>query len=957
MSILGRYVAFDVETTGIDPQTNEIIELAAVRVENGTIADEFHTLVSPRRKPGPHIERITGISASELHGQPRINEALPQFFDFVDDHPLIAHNAPFDVGFLAASGGGRTIPTAYDSLELARIALPRLRNHKLETLLNAFAITPDERHRASADTRALVQVVDALVETLAAQPFSRLEALLELAENARPVAPGMGSVAEILGEIVEVAARRGLVGSKPPPVRHEYLVALPNLLGEFSEARLEPEPARQEVDPDAVERLLSTEGPVAAAMEHFEVRSSQIEMARAVTQALNDGEILVCEAGTGTGKSVAYLIPAILWALANGRRIIVSTNTKNLQEQLFYKDLPLLARALALPMRVVLLKGRGNYLCLNRWRAGAVPGLQVTTDRERGHALPIATWLFETSSGDITENVAFQPTGSGRSLWAKLSTEGQPCTPTACRCYHDCFLTRVRRAAQQAHVVVVNHSLLFSDLVAENAILGEYQDLVIDEAHNLERVASQYLGMELSWWSVRDLASRIHAKEGTESGLLARIREELPKSRLRRDAAERLLVQASRTTDAVAAMVGAGQALFEKLGKTLKGPATPSRFPYKQRYKAEDDVFGESRGEVEALLGGLEHLNEELTTLADWLREAEQGAVSSCDEFVADLDNRSGDVEALAETVTGLTTADDEEFVYWYEVPPDGSTADVSLYAAPLHVGSRLREVFFPALRSVVMTSATLAVAGKFTYFLDRIGLTDQIGERVRTLAVGSPFDYDKQALVAVPAWFPNPKSPLFQEAVVELVRSTILRVRRGTLVLFTSYKMLNDTYRAVRDDLSANEILLLGQGLDGSRSSISDIFRAERESVLFGTESFWQGVDMPGEALELLIIVKLPFSVPTEPLLIAQSEELKKNGKDPFLHLTVPEAAIRFRQGFGRLIRTQTDRGAVLILDTRVVTERFGRAFTLSLPTACRAFGSLEELLDALESWFTTTG
>jgi ATP-dependent DNA helicase DinG len=331
--------------------------------------------------------------------------------------------------------------------------------------------------------------------------------------------------------------------------------------------------------------------------------------------------------------------------------------------------------------------------------------------------------------------------------------------------------------------------------------------------------------------------------------------------------------------------------------------------------------------------------------------------VSSCDEFVADLDNRSGDVEALAETVTRLTTADDEEFVYWYEVPPDGSTADVSLYAAPLHVGSRLREVFFPALRSVVTTSATLAVAGKFTYFLDRIGLTGRIGERVRTLAVGSPFDYDKQALVAVPAWFPNPKSPLFQEAVVGLVRSTILRVRRGTLVLFTSYKMLNDTYRAVRDDLSANEILLLGQGLDGSRSSISDIFRAERESVLFGTESFWQGVDMPGEALELLIIVKLPFSVPTEPLLIAQSEELKKNGKDPFLHLTVPEAAIRFRQGFGRLIRTQTDRGAVLILDTRVVTERFGRAFTLSLPTACRAFASLEELLDALESWFTTTG
>lgn len=955
MAILDHYVAFDLETTGIDPQTHEIIELAAVRVRTGQIADEFHSLVSPRKEPGPHIERITGISAAQLRGQPRIGETLPGFLAFIDDLPLIAHNAQFDVGFLKAAGVGR-MPTVYDSLELARIALPRLRNHKLETLLNAFAVTPDERHRAGADTRALVEVIDALVDTLAARPFASLESLLALAEQARPPGPPMGSIAELLGEIMEIAAKRGLAVSTPPLLRPDSLVALPNLLGDFSEVRLQPESPPRTVDEAEVERIVGQDGPLATAMDRFEVRPSQIEMARAVTQALNDGEILVCEAGTGTGKSVAYLVPAILWAVANGRRIVVSTNTKNLQEQLFYKDLPLLARTLQVPFRAVLLKGRSNYLCLNRWRAGTVPGLNVTSERERGHALPIATWMSETTSGDISENVAFQPAGPGRSLWAKLSAEGQPCTPTACRWFNECFLTRVRRAAQGAHVVVVNHSLLFSDLVAENAILGEYEDLVIDEAHNLERVATQYLGAELSWWSVRDLVSRIHVKEANESGLLARIREELPKSRLKRDAVKTLLLQVSKAADAVEQVASSGQAFFDKLGTTLKGPAAPSRFAHKERYKPEDDAFAGAREEIGALLDAFKSLNEELTELADWLRETAEGAVASREEWVTELDSRSSDVEALEQTITDLTAAEDDELVYWYEIPPDGSAAEVKLYAAPLHVGKRLEQVFFPALRSVVMTSATLAVAGKFMYFLDRAGLAGAVAERVRTLAVGSPFDYDRQALVAVPGWFPNPKSPHFQEAVSDLVRDAILRVRRGTLVLFTSYRALNDTYRSVRDDLTGNGILLLGQGLDGSRTNISDIFRAERQSVLFGTESFWQGVDMAGETLELLVIVKLPFSVPTEPLVIAQSEELKKAGKDPFLHLTVPEAAIRFRQGFGRLIRTQTDRGAVLILDTRVITERFGRAFTRSLPTGCRVFPSREELLDALEAWFQTS-
>ena len=956
MGILDHYVAFDLATTGIDAERAEIIRITATRIESGEPTDEFATFVQPESDIAPTIESMTGILAQDVADAPRLSAALADFMAFAGELPLMAHNAPFHVGFLEAGNATLAAGAVYDTLELSRIALPRLRDHKLPTIIAAYGLTA-----AATQSRSVADVVECLCGTLGARTLGRLQELSALAVDAPPAdSDAIGPVVGVLRAVIERKARDGLTQAGAPHVDPASLLSLPNVIGGRGGAlgtdRLDPEPVVQAIEPVAVEHVLGPDGQLSRELPNYEVRDTQIDMGRAVTQALNDNELLVCEAGTGTGKSLAYLIPAILWAVRNGRRLVVSTNTKTLQEQLFYKDLPLLERTLGVEFRAALLKGRGNYLCLNRWRSGATPGASVTSERERGVALPVATWLDETTSGDISENTGFSTTGGpGRSLWSRLSAEGQPCSPNACPYYNECYLIKVRRAAQQAHVVVINHSLLFSDLAADHAVLGEFSDLIIDEAHNLERVATDYLGSALSWWEVRDLLSRLYHREAGESGLLARVNREIPNSAIPSDRAKTFQVQTARATDAVGAVTKAAQAFFARLNDTLPRPDKMDRFAHKERFTSENLPFDDALDERDGLCAAVEALGAEVSTLTEWLRELDAGQLPSRDEFVADLDNRLAELAALVTLIVDITEAERQDFVYWYEIPPDEGAHSVRLYAAPLNVGEQLRERFFPDLRSCVMTSATLAVAGKFKYFLDRMGLTDTLAERVRTLAVGSPFDFDKQVRVAVPAWLPSPKQRGFQPAVTDLVRDIILRTRRGTLVLFTSYRQLNDTYRALRDEITSHGILLLAQGQGGSRSNIAETFRNDRGSVLFGTESFWQGVDVPGDALEQLVIVRLPFGVPSEPLVVAQGEQLRAEGRDPFLHMTVPEAAIRFRQGFGRLIRSQSDHGAVLILDTRVVTERFGRAFLGSLPTGHRAYDTKNAMLDDLVEWFET--
>ena len=675
----------------------------------------------------------------------------------------------------------------------------------------------------------------------------------------------------------------------------------------------------------------------------YEHRPQQVEMARAVCRAFNRGEILLVEAGTGTGKSLAYLVPAVLWGVVNRDRTVVSTHTKNLQDQLFLKDLPFLQKALGVPFKAALVKGRGNYLCRRRWERLFRDGLSGLSRFERNMLVYLVLWAEETETGDVEEHTGFPSKGGG--LWGKVCSEAGSCLGNRCPFYDVCFLMRVRREALASHVVVVNHSLVFSDLAAEHRVLGEYRNIVFDEAHTLERAVAQHLGRELSPWRLRSAVSKLYERGEAESGILAVLGAYVKASDIPGRTA--ILGKIEDLVDRCQEVEEAGEAFFGKLARRI-----PNSGPYGAKVRIRDREFFRSvRQPLEDLLGGLEALAEGLGTLGEWFAEAE-GELPNAEELTAELGGAGEAVGELAEDLRFLTDVSQEDFVYWAELPPGEDRTDVRLCAAPLDVAPFLEE-FYGKMRTVLLTSATLAVGGDFGYIRERLGLDGSQAGRVRTLRVGSPFNYETQVLVCVPTFLPSPKEDGFEMAVEEVLRTLTLEVRRGTLALFTSHRMLQGVHRSLRDHLGREGMLLLGQGLDGPRSHLARMFREEVGSVLLGTDSFWEGVDVPGEALEVLVIVRLPFAVPTEPLVEARCERLLEEGRNPFWEYSLPEAVIKFRQGFGRLIRHRKDRGVVVLLDGRAIRARYGRAFLDSLPVGFRKVRSLGELVRAVRGWF----
>jgi DNA polymerase-3 subunit epsilon/ATP-dependent DNA helicase DinG len=842
-----------------------------------------------------------------------------------------------------ALDAARTDGGALDTWRLAALLVPGLARGERQKLASGLgvALAPNEPADDVAQAAESAAIATACRARLAALPVATLQQL------ARLFAGSVLPEARLVDDVFRERARRAFDGSgatTPAPSTEE------DQLAPFTGTppSLQPARIRKLLDARAIEAQFSPSGALAARLTGYEVRLGQMRMARAVTKALNDRLHLLTEAGTGTGKSLAYLLPAVEYAVANGRRVVVSTNTINLQEQLFFKDIPLLRSALPTEFRAAVLKGRANYLCLRRWRSFLREG--VSTDADRLFAAKLLLWLRQTETGDRGE-LALDDYEGGR--WAALlGADSLHCTPQTCRDNRigRCFLSRARRRAESAHILVVNHSLLLADQALENKVLPDYDGLILDEAHHVEDAATMQLGVEIGHQELAFFLTNLSLQQGPGryAGLVSRLQTVLITAGgppMRSQAGE--LTQPAH--DAVDRARASLQEFFNALGAFARGaldvgdaflaPERDIRLTAALRgsdlWAAVDaawDAFGTDLGQADSALARIG------STLDPF-----KGTTELVDDALADLATARRQLAEYRLHLSGIVKRNDADAVCWLSVRERG----IALHSAPLDVGHLLDQQLFSQKDCVVLTSATLQVGGSFRYMRERLGLD----ATTFTLAVPSPFDYRSQALLCVPFDLPDPSSRFFAEASHEALAAVCSATGGRTLILFTSHAALRAAHERLRRQL--RRLVVLGQGLDGPRQQLLERFRHTPHSVLLGTSSFWEGIDVVGDALSCLVIVKLPFSVPNDPVFAARSELFA----DPFSEYAVPQAALRLKQGFGRLIRSARDRGMVAILDSRLWTKRYGAVFLRSLPPAAQHRCSWQELGGLAQSWLHGEG
>jgi len=648
-------------------------------------------------------------------------------------------------------------------------------------------------------------------------------------------------------------------------------------------------------------------GWLARTHARYEFRSGQLEMAQLVEAAFREKRHLLVEAGTGTGKTLAYLVPALL----SGRRVVVSTGTKNLQEQLFYQDIPFLERHLNRPLRVCYMKGRNNYLCRQKLYELSATGAAALVEDPAELAL-LREWEPRTPTGDRAE-LASLPESSP--LWPHLNARRETCTGQKCPQFERCFLTLMHQRALESDLVIVNHHLFFADLALKRrevpglGVIPDYRAVIFDEAHDLEEVASQYFGLSVSNYRLEELA------------------RDCEQTLRLKDCGKPELFQAARRVRERA----------ERLFALLEGEE--GRFGFEQRDQFRDESQSNRYATAYAALSGaLEGLESALAALRDKPEEV-HALIRRAAEARADL--------------AFLLEGDDRHYVYWIERRGRGTF----LQATPIDVAAILSEALFDQVETCVLTSGTLAVGGSFEFVKRRLGI-----QYARERALDSHFDFPRQALLYIPPELPDPRRPEFAERAAREVCRILKATRGRAFVLFTSYQQMFQVYEMVSQQLPALcrggarpartgeglKYTLLVQG-DAPRSALLDRFRREPHPVLFATASFWQGVDVPGEQLSCVIIDRLPFAVPTDPVVAARLRVIQEDGGNPFLEYQVPQAVISLKQGFGRLIRSRTDRGVLAILDTRILTKNYGTIFLESLPDyrSTRQIGEVERFME----------
>lgn len=889
-------VALDIESTGFDTRIDQVIEIAAVKFDGDKVIDTFETFINPQIPIPKIITHITGIKDEDVANAPSLESIKEKLETFIGEAPIVGHNIDFDVNFLRAKGVSIMSPL-YDTLQLSMILLPGLASYSLDTLGRVLKLEHEKKHRAMGDTVAcfkLFTILESKISNINENTLEKIRSILKRSTWN-------------LGEIfLDAKGKKGHSRNN----------------GETPKAN-QPVPYEK-----TAEELLETFGPqgkLSSVIENYEGRPSQQHMAELIMDAFAHDKKMLIEAGTGVGKTLAYLMAAAHCSLRDHKKVVISTYTHNLQEQLLKKDVPLLEELIApSEFKVALVKGRRNYLSYKRLELLAQK--DFFADHEVTLIIKILLWLDRSSNegdptGDLDE-LTFM--GKEYSLLDEICCAEYACSHDDPEFKNACYLMKARQKAFNADIIIINHALLLQDITSDTPILPEYQNLVIDEAHHLEKVATDAFTVVLAFHSFE----RPFGKMKKNLDILGRFLKEAH--------AIDELQTIKQTTDQLVSRIEiffglVGIFLEKNLGRNQffsQLNLSQANLASKEWLQARDagTTVSELGKELLEKLGRLQELFGEFGGTT-W--KEVKGYMYECEKKIADLKSVLETDEATFDQMTWVSKSYEE---------------NVTIRRSPIDAGPMLKSVLWDVKSSIILTSATLRTDETFNFIRGQLGI-DQTFEEA---ALPSHFAYPDQVKILIPEDLPAPATEGYFLACADIIKKIIETNGGRTLVLFTAKKALAATYHQIAPDLKKTGVTVLAQQITGGRGKILEHFKDEPgTSAIFGTQSFWEGVDLQGDDLNCVVIQKLPFDPPDDPMVLARS----KKYRDPFNEYQLPKAILKFKQGFGRLIRSSTDTGTIIILDSRIIQKQYGHQFLQALPKGIRIeYGSQNNLHEFLK-------
>lgn len=927
------FAIVDLETTGnAASKGDRIIEIGIVLTkESGEVIDEFSSLVYPERDIPPFISSLTGIEEADVLEAPLFSEIVEEVYSIVKNSCIVAHNIEFDLGFLNYELERAGYPSIHnqviDTVELSRIMLPMSPSFKLGQLSEYLGMGHDRPHRALSDAQATSDLLLFLLKRLGKLPERTLEYLLKIEPKLKSelrslIQSAIESKRYSTSTETNYELWQGLPVQKVASVKVKSKKALPP----FSEW---------------ISRVYESSEGLQRLMDQYELRHGQKVMSEDIYRSLTENRHALIEAGTGTGKSIAYLLSALYVAMSHNERILVTTHTTSLQKQLLEEEIPRIETLFDRPVQAVLYKGRSHYISLVHFKYELEQSDTDNYDIALTKAM-ILVWLTETSTGDMDE---IQLPSHGKQFWHKVSSE-QSTKSVHLDMGEASFYDLARKKAENSDLLITNHALFSLDLISEEARLPNYDRVIVDEAHHLEAVASRYFGVQFNYRELQRQLSQLTELYQRKAYKHLSLPEEFFHEA---SACQRLVDEAKEELNQWSRYMFQYTKRKQRRNHRTKsdvGRIQHMLFEKDPLYQTAREMCHRFLSAVRQLVYRMERMHNHLALKIKLIDNPSLQILLSRIEsqiaFCRQVLNRLSDFFS-----SKIETAK------WLEVEGEGASNAVYLFSEPLDVSLLLKTQLFEKKDSVILTSATLTTNQSFEYVKKTLGLAKEEGliENI----IESPYRFDEQVRLMVPNDFPNIKndSESYIEALSEAIYSMALVTKGRMMVLFTSYEMLRSTYYLLKEFIDPEEFMIFAQGItSGSRDRLKKNFQSFDQAILLGTSSFWEGVDIPGDDLSCLVMVRLPFQPPDQPLQSMQNQQLKEKGQNPFMERSLPHAILRFKQGFGRLIRSSTDRGIVFICDQRIMEARYGKYFISSIPKVPVSYQSTRQLMNEIEEW-----